>query len=54
MGRGKSFNHKEKGHEPTIPKHGHQAKTKATGHLEYDIETVASADSSPVSIKEEK
>jgi hypothetical protein len=54
MARGKHFNHKERGHEPTVPKHGQEASVKATERVGYDIEPVASEGDRPVSIKVEE
>lgn len=51
MGRGKNFNHRKKGHEPEIPKHGHQVQAKRHEYAVDNIETVASEDSRPVSIQ---
>jgi hypothetical protein len=54
MARGKHFNHKERGHEPTVPKHGQQVAAKEIEHLGYAIEPVASESEAPVTIKVEK
>ncbi|WP_197089699.1 hypothetical protein [Bacillus sp. SA1-12] len=54
MARGKHFNHKERGHEPTFPKHGSEVPGKNTEHMAYEIEPVASDETGPVSIKVEK
>jgi hypothetical protein len=54
MARGKHFNHKEKGHEPTISKQGQEVEAKANKHIEYAINTVATEDAAPVSFKIEK
>jgi hypothetical protein len=54
VARGKHFNHKEKGHEPTIPKHGHEVAGKETERVGYDIETVGTESERPVSIKIEE
>jgi hypothetical protein len=54
MARGKHFNHKERGHEPTIPKHGQQVVEKKIEHLGYAIEPVASENQAPVTVKVEK
>ncbi|MCM3440755.1 hypothetical protein AB3Z07_16385 [Metabacillus halosaccharovorans] len=51
MARGKHFNHKEKGHAPTIPNHGQEVTAKNTEHVEYDIKTVGTENERPVSIK---
>ena len=51
MARGKNFNHKEKGHAPTIPNHGQEVMAKNTEHVEYDIKTVGTENERPVSIK---
>lgn len=51
LARGKNFNHKEKGHEPTIPLHGREVAAKDTEHVGYDIKTVGTADERPISIK---
>lgn len=51
VARGKHFNHKEKGHEPTIPTHGREVAGKETERVGYDIETVGTATERPVSIK---
>ncbi|MBE4910239.1 hypothetical protein IMZ08_19565 [Bacillus luteolus] len=53
MGRGKHFNHKEKGHEPKVPKHGFKAETKETTKVEFAIEPVARNGNKPVYLKEE-
>jgi hypothetical protein len=54
LARGKHFNHKERGHDPTIPKHGQEVSAKETEHLAYAIEPVASEGEGPVSVKTEK
>lgn len=51
MGRGKNFNHKQKGHEPESPKHGQQVQSKRRQQAVLDIEPVASENTPPVSIK---
>jgi hypothetical protein len=51
MGRGKHFNHMKKGHDPEIPKHGHQVQAKRHDHAVYDIEQVAKEGSRPVTIQ---
>jgi hypothetical protein len=48
MARGKHFNHKERGHEPKIPKHGQAVEEKATERVGYAIDTVASEGKRPV------
>lgn len=52
MSRGKSFNHKKKGHEPTIG--AIPAEKKVFEEVEYAIEPVATAEDRPVSNKAEK
>ncbi len=52
MSRGKSFNHKKKGHEPTIG--AKPAEKKVFEKVEYAIEPVATAEDPPVSNKAEK
>lgn len=54
MARGKHFNHKEKGHDPTIPKYGQEVASKNTEHVDYSIKSVASEDAPPVSTKVEE
>jgi hypothetical protein len=54
MARGKHFNHKEKGHEPTISKQGQEVEGKEIEHIEYAINTVATEDAAPISFKVEK
>lgn len=54
LARGKHFNHKEKGHEPTIPKHGQEVAGKETERVGYDIEIVGTETERPVSIKVEE
>ncbi|HWO95160.1 MAG TPA: hypothetical protein VNM45_02165 [Bacillus sp. (in: firmicutes)] len=51
MGRGKNFNHKQKGHEPEIPKHGQQVQAKRHEQAVFNFEPVASEDTPPVSIQ---
>jgi hypothetical protein len=51
MGRGKAFNHKTKGHDRELPIRGKQIESKHTEHVEYAIESVASADHPAVSIR---
>jgi len=51
MARGKHFNHKEKGHAPTIPDHGQEVTAKETERVDYDIKTVGTENERPVSIK---
>lgn len=48
MGRGKNFNHKEKGHKPEIPKHGKNVSPKNNEHVEFAIETVADKQGRPI------
>lgn len=50
MGRGVHFNHKLKGHDHEKPKHGKPAPPKHTERVEYEINTVATAEGGPVSI----
>jgi hypothetical protein len=54
MARGKHFNHKERGHEPTIPIHGQEVPAKQTKNIGYDIESVASESNPPVTFKEDE
>ncbi|WP_226666820.1 hypothetical protein [Metabacillus litoralis] len=54
MARGKHFNHKEKGHEPTISEQGQPVAGKETERVGYAIEPVASEGDRPVSIKVEE
>ncbi|MCA1030470.1 hypothetical protein LCL95_05380 [Bacillus timonensis] len=54
MGRGKSFNHKLKGHESEKPKHGGNVLPKTKEEAEFAIEPVASEGDRPISIKVEK
>ncbi|TWG30934.1 hypothetical protein [Geobacillus sp. C56-T2] len=54
MGRGVHFNHKQKGHDHEKPKHGEPAPSKHTERVAYDIHTVATAESGPVSITTKK
>lgn len=54
MSRGKSFQHKKKGHAPTPPKHGFQASPKGTEHVEYDINTVATEEHRPITIEKDE
>lgn len=51
MARGKHYQHKEKGHAPTIPNHGQEVVAKNKEHVEYDIKTVGTENEGPVSIK---
>ncbi|WP_456278589.1 hypothetical protein [Bacillus sp. AK128] len=51
MGRGKSFNHKTKGHDREIPVRGEEVEAKDTEHVEYEIETVATAERPAVSVQ---
>jgi len=51
MARGKHFNHKEKGHAPTIPEHGQEVAAKETERVGYDIKTVGTETERPVSVK---
>jgi hypothetical protein len=53
MGRGKNFNHKRKGHEPQTPEHGKEVPIKNEEHAEYAIDTVASKNGKPITIKNE-
>lgn len=53
MGRGKHFNHKQKGHEPKIPARGFKAESKGTTKVEFAIEPVARDGHKPVYLKEE-
>jgi hypothetical protein len=53
MGRGKHFNHKQKGHEPKIPQHGFNAESKETTKVEFAIEPVAKNGNKPVYLKKE-
>lgn len=50
MGRGVHFNHKLKGHDHEKPKHGEPAPPKHTERVEYEINTVATAEGGPISI----
>lgn len=52
MGRGKNFQHKKKGHEPTIG--AAPAEKKVFEKAEFAIEPVASNENPPVTIKKEK
>ncbi len=52
MSRGKNFNHKKKGHEPTIG--AKPAEKKVFEKVEYAIEPVATAEDAPVTNKAEK
>ena len=54
MGRGKSFNHKRKGHENKKPKYAENMRPKNTEEVEYAIEPVASYGNKAVSIKAKK
>ncbi|WP_185806884.1 hypothetical protein [Bacillus sp. HMF5848] len=54
MGRGKHFNHKEKGHENEIPERGKEVASKYSLKEEYAIEPVASQGDRPVTIKVDK
>ncbi|MBD1381660.1 hypothetical protein [Metabacillus arenae] len=54
MGRGKAFEAKKKGHEPTIPEHGRKTSSKHIEDVEYAIEPVAKEGGRPVSVKTEK
>ncbi|MDF0726271.1 hypothetical protein PY093_06025 [Cytobacillus sp. S13-E01] len=54
MGRGKHFDHKQKGHEPKIPIHGDNVHSKHNQKVEYGIEPVASEGARPVTIKVDK
>ncbi|WP_243386650.1 hypothetical protein [Bacillus kexueae] len=51
MSRGKSFQHKKKGHTPTPPKHGFDAAPKHNEEVTYDINTVASEEARPVTTR---
>ncbi|WP_243290020.1 hypothetical protein [Bacillus sp. FJAT-47783] len=51
MSRGKSFQHKKKGHVPQPPKHGFQASSKHTEDIEYAIDTVGTEDKRPITIE---
>ncbi|MGD6815804.1 hypothetical protein ACQCVE_01860 [Metabacillus sp. 113a] len=53
MGRGQHFNHKQKGHEPELPKHGMNVPAKNHKEAGYVIEPVASEGDRPVEIKSE-
>jgi V8-like Glu-specific endopeptidase len=53
MGRGKSFQHKRKGHQPESPEHGKEVHVKNEEHAQYSIDTVASENGKPVTIKSE-
>jgi hypothetical protein len=52
MSRGKHFNHKKKGHEPTVG--AKPTEKKVFEKVEYAIEPVATAEDLPVSNKAEK
>ena len=52
MARGKNFQHKKKGHEPTIG--AQPAERKVFEKVEYAIEPVASEGDRPVTIQVEK
>ncbi|MFD1738505.1 hypothetical protein ACFSCX_18445 [Bacillus salitolerans] len=54
MGRGKSFNHKIKGHDHELPKRGKQVPPKHTENVEYAIEPVASYGDRAVTIEVKK
>uniref|UniRef100_C5D321 Uncharacterized protein n=1 Tax=Geobacillus sp. (strain WCH70) TaxID=471223 RepID=C5D321_GEOSW len=54
MGRGVHFQHKLKGHDHEKPKHGNNVSPKSTERVEYEIGTVATENSGPVSVKVKK
>jgi hypothetical protein len=54
MGRGVHFQHKLKGHDHEKPKHGNNVPPKHTERVGYEINTVATENSGPVSVKKEK
>jgi hypothetical protein len=54
MGRGVHFQHKLKGHDHEKPKHGNRVPPKTAERVEYEIGTVATEKSGPVSVKVEK
>jgi hypothetical protein len=54
MGRGVHFQHKLKGHDHEKPKHGNNVPPKRTERVEYEINTVATENRGPVSVKVEK
>ncbi|MDQ0228798.1 hypothetical protein [Metabacillus malikii] len=54
MARGKHFNHKQKGHTPTIKQRGKEVPRKVEEYVEYAIEPVATENKLPVSFKVEK
>lgn len=53
MGRGNHFNHKEKGHEPTKPKHAFVKAKADKKTAQYSIDTVGTENERPITIIEE-
>lgn len=51
MSRGVHFNHKQKGHEPKLPKHAQNPEPKESERVEYEINTVAKEGTPPVYTK---
>jgi hypothetical protein len=54
MGRGVHFQHKLKGHDHEKPKHGNNVPPKHTERIEYEMNTVATENSGPVSVEAKK
>ncbi|WP_160299081.1 hypothetical protein [Bacillus alveayuensis] len=51
MGRGKSFQHKKKGHKSKVPNHGIPVQGKHTKDVEFSIDTSSSNGKKPISIQ---
>ncbi|MBN8252409.1 hypothetical protein LZP85_05700 [Priestia flexa] len=54
MSRGKHFNHKKQGHEPTVSQAGQPVTPKHTQKVDYVINTVGTEDDPAVSIHVQK
>ncbi|MDT2047443.1 MULTISPECIES: hypothetical protein [Bacillaceae] len=54
MSRGKHFNHKKQGHEPTVSQSGQHVAPKHTQKVDYVINTVGTEDDPAVSIHVQK